>query len=249
MLCITGMHRSGTSFIASWMEHLGLVIHDGSYHGAGTGNVKGHFEDKEFVDIHIRGLKVRYPDSKGWHVFSTDKLSFTTEDMEIIDSLVQNRIKKYQLWGWKDPRSIFFLEDWKRLYPNLKALLLWRPYNEVIRSLMARSVAASNDVYKVEVVNASKMWMTYNRLVLDYKRNHPGDAVLFNINDVVLNGEKTYSAINDLLDQQLSYFDLMKIFDARLFNMQPVSKAEIPAQNDTVESLHHELRSLSETYS
>jgi hypothetical protein len=48
VLCIAGMHRSGTSLVTSWLQRCGLQIDDGQLLAANTGNPTGHFEDIEF---------------------------------------------------------------------------------------------------------------------------------------------------------------------------------------------------------
>ena len=87
-ICITGMHRSGTSLTTSWLESCGLQIHDGQSHGPATGNPKGHFEDKEFVDLHSKAISHEYPLSNGWKVIRQKELSFTDSQLISITSLI-----------------------------------------------------------------------------------------------------------------------------------------------------------------
>ena len=56
VICITGMHRSGTSLVASWLESSGLVIHDGAFLGPSVGNEKGNFEDADSLLFNIGDL-------------------------------------------------------------------------------------------------------------------------------------------------------------------------------------------------
>ncbi len=55
--CIAGMHRSGTSFVASWLRRSGLVLDDGKSLGPDEGNPHGHFEDEEFGGLRARKLE------------------------------------------------------------------------------------------------------------------------------------------------------------------------------------------------
>ena len=50
-IIITGMHRSGTSLVASLLQEAGLSIGERLL-GPSAGNRKGHFEDVDFVELH-----------------------------------------------------------------------------------------------------------------------------------------------------------------------------------------------------
>jgi len=117
------MHRSGTSLTTSWLETWGLIIHEGSYLGPNDGNIEGHFEDKAFVRLHEKIIKSEIPASKGWIVCSQKELSFSGEDYTYINETVEKRNQKYSFWGWKDPRTVFFLNYWKSIIPSLKVLI------------------------------------------------------------------------------------------------------------------------------
>jgi hypothetical protein len=230
------------------LEACGLVIHNGSFHGPSVGNLKGNFEDKEFVDIHARELKSKYPDSKGWQVFSPDKLTFSIEHRHQLEDLTRERSRKYELWGWKDPRSVFFLDEWKKMIPKLKVLFLWRPCGEVVRSLSVRSSEAKHDVYKVGNIKESlMMWVTYNTLVLRHIRRYPDDSILFRTHDIISNNRKCFSKVNEFTGNQLSYTDLMEIFETDLFGNKSMDHGDYSDQHISIESLHRELSLLSKT--
>ena len=48
ILTIAGMHRSGTSLAASWLQGCGLVIDNGNLIPPHPDNPKGFFEDRDF---------------------------------------------------------------------------------------------------------------------------------------------------------------------------------------------------------
>ena len=141
------MHRSGTSLITSWLEASGLVIHNGSFHGPSVGNLKGNFEDKEFVDIHARELRSKYPDSMGWQVFCPDKLTFSSEHRHQLEDLIGERSGKYQLWGWKDPRTVFFLDEWKLFEMNGPVFLLIGGYEYSLDSFFLADPAVAEELF------------------------------------------------------------------------------------------------------
>ena len=109
VLCITGMHRSGTSLTASWIHKCGLQIDDGNLMGASVGNRLGHFEDADFVKLHSKYIRRLWPHSKSWIVLHPKKIDKGLKVEFISDAreLILKR-DKYEFWGWKDPRSILF---------------------------------------------------------------------------------------------------------------------------------------------
>ena len=56
VIAVTGMHRSGTSLVASLLQSAGINIGQ-RLMNAGEGNVKGHFEDLDLVEFHESILK------------------------------------------------------------------------------------------------------------------------------------------------------------------------------------------------
>lgn len=246
IICITGMHRSGTSLVTSWLESSGLVIHDGSFLGPSVGNERGNFEDKEFVDIHAKELKSRFPGSKGWQVFTYDRLSFSSEHRIRLERQVNNRSARFPTWGWKDPRTVFFLDHWKEIIPDLKVLCLWRPCGQVVRSLVERSAKAKFDVFKVGKEESVLMWLSYNTHVLNYVRKHPEDAVLFNTHDIISDGHPPFKKINGLLENSLSHSEFTDVFDASLFGCESICDSDYSNHRESVQSLSADLLALSE---
>src|SRR5450631_3600129 len=106
VLCITGMHRSGTSLTACWLERCNLPIADGRLLGPGVGNPLGHFEDLDFSDLQDRAIKRAHG---SWRATGPQSLSFNTSEVAAAERLVARRNAAYQLWGWKDPRTVLFL--------------------------------------------------------------------------------------------------------------------------------------------
>jgi len=216
IFCITGMHRSGTSLTTSWLEMCGLPVHDGSFHGPGVGNPKGHFEDKEFVDLQADAIKSYFPDSRGWKVFSEKKISLSDQALDHAKELIDRRNGRFSLWGWKDPRSVLFLEDWKRMIPELKVLLIWRPCSEVVRSLVNRSQKATLDVFKISTFEAARLWKVYNYRALEFKRKYSADTLLIPLAAILKKDKEVLSKISQLGQVQLEYQPIKSIFDETL---------------------------------
>lgn len=246
ILCITGMHRSGTSLTASWLESCGLAIHDGNLMGSSTGNPKGHFEDQDFVDIHSSVIRLDNRRSNGWKVFAEKSLSFTDDQLARAHVLVRERNEKYSVWGWKDPRTVLFLDQWKEHVPELKVLFVWRPCSEVVDSLIERSKRATNTDFKVTLLESVKLWMYYNAKVCEYKQKHPGDTLLFNMDYVINHDRNVQELINEKLQLGLTYQPISNVYDPKLFHRKPGLLARIVSAYHGNVILEESLRNLSD---
>ena len=51
VLIVLGMHRSGTSLVAQWMQRCGINMGD-ELMGPKNDNIKGFYEDMDFFNLH-----------------------------------------------------------------------------------------------------------------------------------------------------------------------------------------------------
>lgn len=221
VLCITGMHRSGTSLTASWLKECGLVVDNGSLYGVAPGNIKGHFEDKDFAKFHSFLIKDKNPNSKGWKVYTKENLFFTDTQLSQAKELIKSRKFRYEIWGWKDPRTIFFLEQWKQLIPEFKVLLVWRPAQEVIHSLIERSQQSKSTQFKglqVSLIESIKLWLAYNYMVLKYKKTYPESVILVSLNSIIDKDKQVIDMIKNKLSIELTYYPIQNIYSSNLMH-------------------------------
>ncbi len=246
VLCITGMHRSGTSLTASWIESCGLSINDSNLIGPSADNSKGHFEDQDFVDLHSSSIRLGNPKSIGWKVFAATSLAFTDNQLVRAHTLVRERNEKFSVWGWKDPRSVMFLMQWKEVIPALKVLLVWRPCSEVVDSLIKRSKRRASHInFKVKLLEAVKLWVYYNARMCEYKQKHPIDTLLFNIEDIIKHDRSVLELINERFKLGLKYKPISILYDPSLLHRKPSLVARIVSAYDGSATLEKSLRNLS----
>ncbi len=178
VLIITGMHRSGTSLTASLLQSAGLDIGSRLVE-ASEGNIKGHFEDADFVQLHEKILDSQGITKEGW----TLEKNIQVSDAFIIqaETLINQRTTKY--WGWKDPRTTLFLNFWQEKIPQAYFLLLYRYPWEVIDSLYRRG----DQVFLDNPNLAIDIWINYNEIILDFYKKYQQKCLLININDIITN--------------------------------------------------------------
>jgi len=228
VICITGMHRSGTSLTASWLEQCGLTIHDGNLAEPYVGNPKGHFEDKDFVDLHSSIINRNVRTAWGWKTTTARSLVFSEDDQREAKTLVQRRNRKFSKWGWKDPRTVDFLGAWKALLPDLKVIMVWRPYAETLQSLIRRSRLTQMAFFKITIIDATRFWLRYNTIIANYKQKFPNDTLVFSLNQILAHNQKVLSGINEKFNIGLNYAPISTVFDDKILH----KKAPLPLHQE-----------------
>jgi hypothetical protein len=160
-VCVTGMHRSGTSTITQLLYKCGLDLGDErNLFAAAPDNPDGFWEDKRFVQIN-EGIFKRYgrgwdlpPEfGPGWH--KDERLDLLRADARL---LIEEFDERHTQWGWKDPRNSLTMPFWMSLLPNLKVVLCLRHPLEVSHSLSQRSHSSQAFGFN--------LWTTYNQRLL-----------------------------------------------------------------------------------
>jgi hypothetical protein len=133
-LVIVGMHRSGTSLTARWLQMCGL--HLGSELVPATrANREGHFEDLEITRLHREILR-----RNGLTYLTPRDVPIKTTEQDHLEAqrLVTEREAGGSAWGWKDPRTSLFLPFWHDIVPEARYLIVYRHYTQVVDSLLRR---------------------------------------------------------------------------------------------------------------
>jgi len=160
VVCIVGMHRSGTSLIAQLLKQSGLYLgSEDSLLGGNVGNQDGHFENLGFIELHDAILKHfggswEFPPDLpyGWqNAASLDPLRSRARD------LVRSLAAKPP-WGWKDPRTSLMVPIWRSLIPNLRFVICLRSPLAVATSLQVRN--------KMPLTRGVYLWHRYLRASL-----------------------------------------------------------------------------------
>lgn len=172
-IVITGMHRSGTSLVASAFQLAGLHIGDRLY-GVGPGNRRGHFEDLDFQRFH-EAVLARVGKS---HVTVTpaDVRELTAEDVERAERILAGR--RERLWGWKDPRTCLFLDFWHARLTSPRYVFVYRHPLEVVLSMFRRGIDPELAEVVTDPMAGLEAWRVYNAAMLDFCRRHRDRCVL-----------------------------------------------------------------------
>ncbi|HEV8631314.1 MAG TPA: sulfotransferase, partial [Thermoanaerobaculia bacterium] len=168
---ICGMHRTGTSLVASVLRQAGIDI-GRELNPGGRGNLRGHFEDEAVHRLHEEMLAAAgYTCLTAGGDLSREVRSGFEERAR---TFIANRADR-PLWGWKDPRTCLFFEFWDRLLPAAGYVMLYRHPLDVALSLWRRGTEPE---LRLDPWLAIHAYEVYNRLLLDFRRRHPERCVL-----------------------------------------------------------------------
>ena len=201
ILLITGMHRSGTSFVAGLLQSAGLDIGTNLLE-ANYSNPKGFFENTDFLDFHRSVLSSLGIEPKGWIV--PDEIIVPDEYVSKAKQLIKDNASAVKPWGWKEPRTTIFLNFWSNLLPNAKFLFIYRSPWEVIDSLYRRGDRPFYDVPEF----ALEIWTAYNQKIIDFCLQYPEKCLLVNLNSLTNNSQTLIKTIQEKFSIVLDYPDL-----------------------------------------
>jgi hypothetical protein len=108
---------------------------------------------------------------------------------------VEARRSLLRPWGWKDPRSVLFLNFWAELVPDARYCFVFRPPWDVVDSLFRRG----DRVFSLNPRFALTMWMNYNARIRDFARAHPDRVLVRELAQVIRDPAAICDAVrNDL---------------------------------------------------
>jgi GT2 family glycosyltransferase len=161
VLCIAGMHRSGTSMITRLLHLCGLYLgNESKIIKPAPDNPEGFWENTDFVKINDLILSKF---EAGWDLLPTMSSGWETSE---IDSSVRsqaadliNQFENKLFWGWKDPRNSITLPFWMPLIPDLKVVICLRNPLDVAKSLTRRGHNS--------IQFGFNLWCAYNQKLID----------------------------------------------------------------------------------
>ncbi|NER26505.1 MAG: glycosyltransferase, partial [Symploca sp. SIO1C4] len=204
------MHRSGTSLTASLLQSAGVDIGQ-RLMGAGKSNLKGHFEDLDFVEFHESVFHSQGISKEGWTLHRS--IQVQEQYLAQAKSIIQKRSSK-STWGWKDPRTTLFLNFWHDLIPEAKFLLVYRSPWEVIDSLYRRS----DEVFYKNPNLAVDIWVNYNQAIIDFYDKFPEQCVILNIKQIALSSTILLETVTNKL--KISTGSVASLYEEALLNDQ-----------------------------
>jgi len=167
---VTGTFLSGASIVARSLVARGVVMVP-ERHAAGYNDLAGSGCDAEMVSFHRRLLEAR---EVSWHDPSgLNELRMTESERLQASSLVEARLGVSR-WGWCDPHTAFFLDDWLELLPRARWVFVIRPVTMVVWSAIWRGWlydAASTPIGRALAL--MRIWAHVTAGMIDHAERRP----------------------------------------------------------------------------
>lgn len=217
---LLGMHRSGTSCLAGCLQAGGLYL--GEVNENAGFNKKGNRENSSFVNLHEDVLKDNQftwnsppsnDDNLVWSKNQINSQKLLTEDLR--------QCAGQKSYGFKDPRSLIFIDKWKRFDPTY--IGTFRHPAAVMRSLTNRAKKWGQTMSPSQALD---LWITYNANLLKLYDQRPFPIIQYGqIGEEYL---ADIYAILLYLDLDENYFAAERFFENDLKNFNE-SDDELPA--------------------
>ncbi len=163
---------------------------------AGPGNPRGHFEDRDFLDLN----KAILVDNRAGPFNVPAHLKVSAARNEQAAGLIRKRDAEYEHWGWKDPRSSLLLDFWHELLPAARFVFLYREPRLMLDSLYRRP---GDQALYFLFWRAGKSWIRYNENLLDFADKHPSSCIFLNITAFNANPDAGRKVLGEFLGYSL----------------------------------------------
>ncbi|MBL8793778.1 MAG: sulfotransferase [Planctomycetia bacterium] len=212
IICVLGMHRSGTSCLTGTLEeagvYLGDVVRQARY------NAKGNRENPRIMALHDDLLAA----SGGSWDAPPESVQWTARHRAAQSAILDSYATK-PVWGFKDPRTLFTLDGWLDAIPRLTLIGTFRHPDAVARSLQHRN--------QFDLAKGYDLWAKYNRKLLQYHARRPFPLLSFDQPQAVW-GRQVSQVLGKLgLEASASQ---LRFFDPALRHQQASTEASLPSE-------------------
>ncbi len=201
---ITGMHRSGTSLLASFLARAGVDLGD-DFFPADPRNPRGYFEDRELLELETAMLhSCVTPGEAGlrdWGWTESERLdrsrlpAFRPRAEALVAAHARAAEAAGGLWGFKDPRSSLLLDFWDELLAEPRYVFVYRSPWQVMRSVARLPVPA----FLGRPDAGLRAWAFYNRHLLAFRRAHRDRSLLLPIDALLADPDAVLEALRSKL--------------------------------------------------
>jgi hypothetical protein len=159
VICVLGMHRSGTSLVTRMLSLLGVYLGAAENLMPPTqNNPRGYWEHERITDLDDEvlarlGGSWDDPPPIASEMFASPELA---DLRRAARGLIAAEFGDARLWGWKDPRTCLVVPFWELVVPPPRYVVCIRNPLDVARSL-ARSDG---------VEHGMELWVRYTRELL-----------------------------------------------------------------------------------
>ena len=223
VICVLGMHRSGTSCLAGSLQQQGLFL--GEHNTRAPWNLRGNRENLDIMKLQEDILER----SGGSWDEPPPTIEWKPEHFETARGLLAAHAD-HPVWGFKDPRTLMTFDGWKRLVSDLQPIGIFRHPLRVAQSLETRN--------QLGIEKSLELWRTYNERLVELCRLQPFPVVCFDEEAGVL--ERKLLQAGEMIGLDSTSAD--EPFFTDELRHAPAEGGRLPPE---VERLHEELLALA----
>src|SRR5690242_7651516 len=120
VICVLGMHRSGTSCLTGMLEDAGVFL--GNVSKQNPHNKKGNQENLEIMRLNDAVLAAN---GATWDRPPESEADWSREQKEALQAIL-SQYAGHARWAFKDPRTMFTLSGWREALPELQFIGTFR---------------------------------------------------------------------------------------------------------------------------
>lgn len=165
VVCVLGMHRSGTSCVTGTLQAAGVFLGEVSVHN--KHNVKGNRENGVVMSLHNDLLAA----NGGRWDRPPAVVRWSDEHRQRRDAIIADLAASAACWGFKDPRTLLTLDGWLDVLPAPRFVGVVRHPQAVARSLHTRG--------GMPLDHAVSLWTEYNRRLAAYRERFGFPVICF----------------------------------------------------------------------
>ena len=240
VVCVLGMHRSGTSVTTSLLEPLG--VHLGSVDDLRHPLVEGPHGYWEHRPLKAVSEDLLHRVGGDWHTPLQFQAGWERakrfDDLRAhAKGLIEAIEDGHALWGWKDPRTCLVLPFWQPLLSSPHYVVCLRHPIEAARSLERRDA--------LPLARGVRLWLAYTAAALTNTMGAPRQLVFYE--DLLADPAGTLAALAAFLGRKMPKGAAGARVVPERRHHHAATEASMPADVDAAIALYAELRTRATT--
>ncbi len=126
---------------------------------------QGKVEDLDFITLHEEVFRANQVDRMG--LFLPANIWVDPYQERKMEYLLKFKNSMHEQWGWKDPRTCLLADQYSRLIPQARYLIIFKDYSMVVRSLIQRQKADLKKWYAdLDLLSQARGYLHYREKMI-----------------------------------------------------------------------------------
>lgn len=244
-LIIAGAPYSGASVVGRVLTEAGFNL--GRDPGLpASRDAVGLYLNRALVSFHTDLLLQRETD---WLSISGPAPAMTEAEKGAARGILRDEFGDADRWGWVDPRTCLFLADWNAILPEAHWIFVVREPASFIWSTCRRRPFEEELPPLSAVRRAQRLWLHYNRLILDFAGSRPEHFTLARVPESFTgaNADRLAGELRRACGLRIEPDAVRHAFEPVLMRTDPPSWFSAAGRTPAIRRIDRRLRLLSGT--